>query len=382
MLIVSLPFYIISGRGRPLKRLVSSALLILLIISVLSLCVVPCTRLNEVSAYHECRLWGITAAQLSSAVVLNQLIYQPNSLKALGASNPNGWGLGFYNNIEPIVLRGQSAANTDPDFNLAAKEVAGSGAIIAVGHVRRASSGLVNIPDPHPFERYKNGTWWLFCHNGGIDKTILINLIGTQYLTQNPPIVGSNSSEWIDSELYFIYVLKCCEQNNWNVQKGITKAVIDICNQVPGTGETLNFLLTNGTTLRGFRKGNTLYYYNDSQYLAVASQYPTSSQGAWITVSDFYLVTLVRGSSPSVQRLCYSVTALVKDSSTGRSVSSATVYLDGAYIGATDGYGKLFLQALTPGLHTLTVTKTGCYDGSASINLSSDVTVTVRLKKK
>ncbi len=364
-----------------LRRAASSALLILLIISMLSLGVVPGTRLNEVSASHECRLWGITSASLSSDVVLNQLIYLPNSLKALGASNPNGWGLGFYNNAEPIVLRGQSAANTDPNFNLAANEVAGSGAIIAVGHVRRASSGLVNIPDPHPFERYKDGKWWLFCHNGGIDKTILINLIGTQYLAQNPPSVGNNQGEWIDSELYFIYVLKCCEQNNWNIQNGIEKAVADICNQVPGTSETLNFLLTDGTTVWGFCKGNTLYYYKDSQYLAIASQYPTASQGAWITISNYYLVTLLRGTAPLAQRMCYSVTALVKDSSTGRSVSTANMYLDGAYIGTTDSSGKLFLQAVTPGSHTLTATKTGYHDASASINITSDVTVTARLKR-
>jgi predicted glutamine amidotransferase len=366
---------------RVLRRAVFSALLLLLIISMLALSVVPGARLNEVSASHECRLRGITSASLPSDVVLNQLIYLPNSLKALGASNPNGWGLGFYTNAEPIVLRGQSAANTDPNFNLAASEVAGSGAIVAVGHVRRASSGLVNIPDPHPFERYKNGKYWLFCHNGGIDKTILINLIGAQYLAQNPPSVGSNQGQWIDSELYFIYLLKCCEQCNWDTQKGIAKAVDDICNQVPGTGETLNFLLTDGTTVWGFCKGNTLYYYKDPQYLAIASQYPTASQGAWITVSNFYLVTLLRGNAPSVQRLCYSVTALVKDSSTGRAVSTANVYLDGAYIGTTDSSGKLFLQAATPGLHTLTVTKTGYYNASASINVTSDVTATLNLKR-
>jgi predicted glutamine amidotransferase len=372
----------LSERERVLKRAASSVLLILLTVSVLLLGVVPSTWLTNVSAYHECRLWGITATQLSSYMVLNQLVYLPNSLKALGASNPNGWGLGFYNGTEPTVLRGQLPANTDPSFDLAANEVAESGAVIAVGHVRKASSGLVNIPDPHPFERYKNGEWWLFCHNGGIDKTILIHLIGTQYLAQNPPSVGCNQSEWIDSELYFIYILKCCEQSNWDVQKGIAKAVVDICNQVPGTGETLNFLLTDGHTLWGFRKGNTLYYYDDPQYLAIASQYPASSQGAWITVSDFYLVTLVRGSAPSLQRLCYSVTALVQDSSTGRPVSSANVYLDGAYIGTTDVNGKILLQTVTPGPHTLTVTKTGYNYGSASIAVSSDMTVTMRLKKK
>jgi hypothetical protein len=79
---------------------------------------------------------------------------------------------------------------------------------------------------------------------------------------------------------------------------------VNICNQVPGTGETLNFLLADGQTLWGFRKGNTLYYYCDSQYSAVASQYPTSTQGSWTALKDFDLITLVRGAAPVISRVC------------------------------------------------------------------------------
>lgn len=303
---------------------------ILFSLVMLSLAFVPSTHLNEVPNSHECRLWGITASSIPHDVVLNHLVYLPNSLKALGARNPDGWGLGYYLGIEPVVLRGQLPANTDPNFNLAAEQVAGSGAIMAVGHVRRASSGLGNIPDPHPFKRSKNGKWWLFCHNGGIDKNTLVNLIGTQYLEENPPYVGSNQDEWIDSELYFIYILKCCEESNWNVQQGIAKAIVNICNEVLGTGETLNFLLTDGETLWGFRKGNTLYYYSDSQYLAIASQYPTSSQGAWITISDYYLVTLVRGNTPYVHMV-----TIPGDINNDRIVNALDLYALSKAYGAT-----------------------------------------------
>jgi predicted glutamine amidotransferase len=311
-------------KGREGRRVNTRAPVIVLIVSLAMLSLaVPRTSLNDTSDSNECRLWGITADSIPHDVVLDELINLPNSLKNLSVSNPDGWGLGFYNSTEPIVLRGQYEAKTDPNFDLAANEVADSGATIAVGHVRYASSGLVKIPDPHPFERYKNGRWWLFCHNGGIDKTILVNLIGAEYLAQNPPSVGSNQNEWIDSELYFIYILECCENTSWNVQEGIAKAEADICNNVPGTSETLNFLLTDGETLWGFRKGGTsytLYYYNDSQYLAIASQYPTQSQGAWISVSDYYLVTLVRDNVPHVERICYGLTVGVS----GHGITNAT----------------------------------------------------------
>lgn len=363
------------------RRLVKAFFFVAAIALMSSSSVLGSVLSNQTSSLHECRLWGIASSSIPHDVVLDELVRLPNSLKSLGASNPNGWGLGYYNGFQPIVLRGQLPANTDPNFDAAAEQVAESGAQIALGHVRRASSGLTNIPDPHPFQRSDNNAIWLFCHNGGIDKSILINLIGSQYLASHQPTVGSNQAQWIDSELYFIYILKCCEQSNWNIEQGISTAVVNICNSVSGTSETLNFLLTNGQTLWGFRKGNTLYYYNGSQYTTIASQYPGSSQGSWITISDYYLVTLAPGYAPLTKRICYSVTIYVKDASTGKALSSATVYLDNTYAGTTDSYGKSYLQAATPGQHTIKIAKPGYFTGTVVISLSLDATVTVRLNK-
>jgi predicted glutamine amidotransferase len=331
---------------------------------------------------HECRLWGIVANTIPYSVVMDQLVNLPNSLKNLGANNPNGWGLAYYSSNEPVVLRGQLPANTDPQFVVAAGIVASSGGAIAVGHVRRASSGLINIPDPHPFERFKNGVWWLFCHNGGIDKNVLVGLIGIQYLTDNPPTVGSNQNEWIDSELYFIYVLKCCEENSWNIDQGIIAAIINICNRIPGTSETLNFVFTDGTTIWGFRKGNTLYYYYNSVYSAVASQYPTSTQSGWISLTDYSLIKLSTNSAPSIVHTCYMLTVFVRESLIGRAIYGANVYLDNVYMGITDYFGRLAIQTVSPGSHSLKVTKKGYYDSSTTINVASDTTITMVLKKK
>ncbi|GAJ19071.1 unnamed protein product, partial [marine sediment metagenome] len=60
----------------------------------------------HLSETHECRMWGMIAESLPHDVVLDHLIYDTSSLKVLGGSNDDGWGLVYYNSSEPHVLRG------------------------------------------------------------------------------------------------------------------------------------------------------------------------------------------------------------------------------------------------------------------------------------
>jgi len=242
------------------------------------------------------------ASYLPEDVVLDHLINLPYSLKNLGGWNRNGWGFAYYNDSEPLVLRGELPANTDPNFDLAAQELAGSGARIGVGHVRLAASGASGIPNPHPFIRYKGGKWWAFGHNGVLSKTILKSLVGSEYLAENPPTVGDNweDPDVIDSDLYMLYILKCIEEKNWNINEGIAKAVTDISEADSGA---MNFFLTDGETLWGFRRGYTLYYYyseTSPQYSAIASQPPTSTQDGWTALYDYNLIILTGNNPPYV----------------------------------------------------------------------------------
>jgi predicted glutamine amidotransferase len=255
---------------------------------------------------HACRLWGAIGEPISSEIVQEDLVSLPNSLKALSVSNRDGWGLAYYNSTlvnETIIHRGILPASEDSTFDEAAGEIADNEPPIAVGHVRTATSGLTDIPDPHPFQRFKNGRWWLFAHNGGMSKSVLIDLIGEEYLNANPPQVGDNSTQWVDSELYFIYVLECIEEQNWNVTRGITEATTTLYQAYPAA--TMNFLLTNGEQLWGFCKGHSLYYLtalneNASQVTAIASQYPTSTQGNWTMMMDFDLIEASANNSPKI----------------------------------------------------------------------------------
>lgn len=47
---------------------------------------------------HHCLLWAMVAASVAEEVVLDHLVNLPYSLKNLGASNDDGWGLAYYNN--------------------------------------------------------------------------------------------------------------------------------------------------------------------------------------------------------------------------------------------------------------------------------------------
>jgi uncharacterized repeat protein (TIGR02543 family) len=259
---------------------------------------------------HECRLWGMIADAVPHDVVVSQLINASASLKKLGGgpagSNDDGWGLVYYNSPTPVVARGFPPAYTDPNFDLAANALANSGAWIGVGHVRaRSQGGLPPWGDPHPFMRYKGGKWWAFAHNGNVNKNILRSLIGTAYLAANPPTYGASwddDANVVDSDLYALFVLKCIEANNWNVTVGVAQAIKDLTDA--GDNGAANFILTNGVTLWGFRRGNTLYYKYQStspQYSTIASQPSNTSESGWVQLSsDYNFVTIERNSPPSV----------------------------------------------------------------------------------
>jgi len=251
---------------------------------------------------HECSMWGMIANTLPHDVVIYHLIDAPNSLKKLGQTNKDGWGLVYYLNQVPTVTRGPDPAYTDPNFDAAANAMANSGAQIGVGHVRlRSSGGLPPWGDPHPFMRYKGGKWWAFAHHGGVPISIMKNLIGPAYLTANPPTYGSSWDDpnIIDSDLYALWVLKCIEANNWDVTLGIAQAIKEM--EDAGATGNWNFLLTDGVTLWAFRKGDsthTLWYYRDAslQYSAIASVRPDTSQTGWTELANYNLAILTKDS--------------------------------------------------------------------------------------
>jgi predicted glutamine amidotransferase len=280
-----------------------------LLFSIVSLFCLPLRAGDLSDTSHECRLWGFVSGDACSGAIQDHLADFPNSIKNLSHINDDGWGVGYYFlcRTTPVIYRGQPPAYLDPAYDSAVADVAMGGPRVAMVHIRRCSSGLCRIPDPHPFERIKHGRHWLMEHNGTIGKEVLLALIRPDYLAANPPQNGGNDTiMWVDSELYFIFILQTLEDFGWQVKPALGHVIRSLQEILPEAGRTLNFLLTDGTDLWAYREGNTLFYLYDSSnrtYSVVASQYPSAAIGNWIEMLDGQIVTLYCDFPPLVENI-------------------------------------------------------------------------------
>jgi len=262
--------------------------------------------------HHNCRFWSITAEAVAGDVSQAHLIDLPFSLEALSVANDEGWSIVSFDGRrqgrtpEPEVRRGERAAHEDPLYDLAVADVVTAEPQLAVAHVRNCSSGLCNIPNPHPFERVKNDVHWFMGHNGVIDLDLLLYAIRPEYLADNPPQYGDGPDEWIDSELYFLFLLQTLEDHDWQVKPALGAAIQRLRNLIPGSAEALNMFLTDGESVWAYREGDTLFHlYVDGPqpYSVIASRFPTADLGDWTEMSDGQLITLEQVGPPLIENI-------------------------------------------------------------------------------
>ena len=253
---------------------------------------------------HECRLWAMTAGDIPGPALQAHLVDQPDSIKNQGRSNGNGWGLAWWEQSEgePTVRRGEAPAYDDAFFDDAVAEVMASEAQVAVAHVRACSSGLCNLPNPHPFQLELLGRSWLLGHNGTIDKELLLSLIDPTFLVAHPTHNGSNPDEWIDSELYLRLIMEHVQAQGGEVVPAIQRAVHAL-HDSGGRISGANFFLSDGQTVWAYKDGMSLYWFYDTVVApcsAVASDYPTDDRGRWQKLDDGQLVVLHPAREPDL----------------------------------------------------------------------------------
>jgi len=156
-------------------------------------------------------------------------------------------------------------------------------------------------------------------HNGTIDIGALLDLLRPEYMAENPPYYGQDSTDWIDSELYFLYILQTFQDSDWQVKPSLGHVVQMLRQAEPDSSPALNFALTDGNTLWSYREGRTLYYFHHGAwpvFSAVASRYPTINQEDWIMVAEGELLTMQRNQSPLVENIeiYFDLLALEEDS--------------------------------------------------------------------
>jgi predicted glutamine amidotransferase len=274
-------------------------------------------EVNE-NQQHDCCLWAVISNGLPDSVLYKNLVMYPSSLKNLASwGNVDGWGIACYSDfyVQPDIFRSARRAYTDTFFDQTVLSLDTSACRILLAHIRHCTVGCCchgcdNITDPHPFQRFKHSKHWTFIHNGTIQKPILLDLIGEEYLTLNPPDGSgipecdpSDSSNVTDSELFFLFLLKGIEDANWQTSDGIRNALIELINR--SSGAELNFILSDGHDLRAFRRGNDLsYLYNSLDgYSAVATYFPDSVRGNWQVVQEYELIHIQPGAAPQSENL-------------------------------------------------------------------------------
>lgn len=185
-----------------------------------------------------CRLFGLIAN--GDVDITFSMLEAGNRFKHLARNNPDGWGLGWYRHGEARIYKKEGNALNSDEFDSKVKEINSK---IVIAHVRRASSGCSRRENSHPFG-YKN---WIFAHNGTVNKKTLLDLL-------DPPFNQHFTSDPIDSEIYFRLIMQYIQRKN-NPVKGIIEAV----EKAIGDDAGANFVLSDGESLYGFRKGRSLF---------------------------------------------------------------------------------------------------------------------------
>jgi len=204
-------------------------------------------------------------------------------------------------------------------------------AAIVLGHDRQGTGGEGN----HPFRFEYNGKTYSFIQNGGLEdgtsnsnmpniKEILFDeLVTSDWFAEHESIWEGTTNDvesWIDSEVFFHWVMKNIIDNDNNIIAGIheaiTKTVFDGDNLPVHLDEVfsypysprydwvncINFVLSDGENLYIFKNGedsnHTLYLKTTSEDFYTVNSYTASQSSTELAQFDF--VVLSRTEEPIV----------------------------------------------------------------------------------
>ncbi len=163
------------------------------------------------------------------------MLEAPARCRALGQLNPDGWGLGFFEDGTPRVLKQALPAQGE----LTPEQAGGRAeARLFLGHVRRSSRAPRALHNCHPFTH----DGWLFAHSGALFP-LLEKWVRSR--VGRVPYEGHT-----DSEAIFRWLLQNIEKAS-KPEEGIRAAVEPLV--ADGQFSSLNFLLARPGALYAFR---------------------------------------------------------------------------------------------------------------------------------
>lgn len=212
-----------------------------------------------------CRLFGFRS--IINSQVHSSLVSADNTLHDLSQRHPDGWGVAYYIEQTPHLIKSTDCAMEDQLFQKVSGVVS-SHTVIA--HIRKATQGSHTILNSHPFQYGK----WIFAHNGNIKnfekvKDQLLKLVHHDFKRF---ILGTTDSEII----FFIILSKLKEKHSLGdaevdssiltaaIKESIKKIVNIIGdlnhNNTPiPTENYLSFVMTSGPVMVAFNGGQDIY---------------------------------------------------------------------------------------------------------------------------
>jgi predicted glutamine amidotransferase len=191
-----------------------------------------------------CRLFALNAAPQRIHATF-WLLNTPDSFISQSRRNPDGTGLGYYDDggipvseegSIPIVDKEPVAAYEDRAFLREAREVSSTSFI---SHIRFATTGAKTPENCHPFVMDDR----LFAHNGALGG---LEELEAQLGSELELVKGQT-----DSERFFALITKEIRAHDGNVRAGIAAAVRWIAKSIPVC--SMNFVLAMPQELWAFR---------------------------------------------------------------------------------------------------------------------------------
>lgn len=191
------------------------------------------------------------------------LLAAENALVVQSEEHPDGWGIAYYQQGAPHVIKGLKRASEDQVFRKLG-QLLGTDTVIA--HLRRATQGEISLVNCHPF-RYGN---WIMAHNGDLPafqslRQDLLAGVDPEFLSY---VLGTT-----DSEIYFVLYLTELLKMGILGEKTppIRQCAVALRNVVDrilfiyqrnqiNEPPALNVTISNGRFLLGYRNGHELSF--------------------------------------------------------------------------------------------------------------------------
>ena len=213
---------------------------------------------------HMCRLYGFRSAIFSG--IQQSLVAAENALARQSEHHSDGWGVAYYVDRHPHVIRNDKQALNDELF----RDVSGLVTTRTfLAHIRKATHGDVRVLNSHPFQ---HGAW-TFAHNGEICDYVkpsvreaVLSAVDRRFRRY---ILGTTDSETI----FFLALSQLARRvenihdpgvNAGHVIESLQEAFEAIMASAPDDDHPrpnrLNFLITNGIVMVGTCFRRSLYY--------------------------------------------------------------------------------------------------------------------------